>query len=96
MSYLLLSTMATVLFFGAYWLLMRRETRFAMRRCYLLGTLMLSLLLPLVHLPLSIPFDTPIAQRLMPAEELPSVEESALPLGTPSTTQSQTATYYKE
>lgn len=96
MRYLLLSTMATVLFFGAYWLLMRRETRFAMRRFYLLGTLLLSLLLPLVHLPLSIPFDTPIAQRLMPAEELPSVEESALPLGTPSTTQSQMATYYKE
>ena len=96
MSYLLLSSMATVLFFGAYWLLMRRETCFAMRRCYLLGTLLLSLLLPLVHLPLSIPFDTPIAQRLMPAEELPSVEESALPLGTPSTTQSQMATYYKE
>ncbi len=96
MSYLLLSTMATVLFFGAYWLLMRRETRFAMRRFYLLGTLLLSLLLPLVHLPISIPFDTPIAQRLMPAEELPSVEESSLPLGTPSTTQSQMATYYKE
>lgn len=96
MSYLLLSTLATVLFFGAYWLLMRRETRFAMRRFYLLGTLLLSLLLPLVHLPLSIPLGTPVAQRLMPAEELPSVEESALPLGTPSTTQSQTATYYKE
>lgn len=52
MKYLLLATIGTVLFFGSYWLLMRRETRFTMVRCYLLGTLLLSLLLPLIHLPL--------------------------------------------
>ena len=47
MKYLLLATIGTVLFFGSYWLLMRRETRFTMVRYYLLGTLLLSLLLPL-------------------------------------------------
>ena len=52
MKYLLLATIGTVLFFGFYWLLMRRETRFTMVRYYLLGTLLLSLLLPLIHLPL--------------------------------------------
>ena len=52
MRYLILATVGTVLFFGAYWLLMRRETRFTMVRYYLLGTLLLSLLLPLIHLPL--------------------------------------------
>ncbi len=52
MRYLLLATIGSVLFFGSYWLLMRRETRFTMVRCYLLGTLLLSLLLPLIHLPL--------------------------------------------
>ena len=52
MKYLLLATIGTVLFFGSYWLLMRRETRFTMVRYYLLGTLLLSLLLPLIHLPL--------------------------------------------
>ena len=52
MKYLLLATIGTVLFFGSYWLLMRRETRFSMVRYYLLGTLLLSLLLPLIHLPL--------------------------------------------
>ena len=49
MKYLLLATIGTVLFFGSYWLLMRRETRFTMVRYYLLGTLLLSLL---IHLPL--------------------------------------------
>ena len=46
MKYLILATIGTVLFFGSYWLLMRRETRFTMVRYYLLGTLLLSLLLP--------------------------------------------------
>ena len=52
MKYLLFCTVGTALFFGAYWLLMRRETRFNMVRFYLLGTLVLSLILPLIHLPL--------------------------------------------
>ena len=52
MRYLILATVGTALFFGAYWLLMRRETRFGMVRAYLLGTLALALILPLIHLPL--------------------------------------------
>ena len=52
MKYLFFCTVGTALFFGAYWLLMRRETRFNMVRFYLLGTLVLSLILPLIHLPL--------------------------------------------
>ena len=55
MNYLLLTTVGTVLFFGTYWLLMRRETRFTMVRFYLLGTLLLALILPLIHIPLLIP-----------------------------------------
>ena len=55
MRYLILVTVGTVLFFGAYWLLMRRETRFTMVRLYLLGSLLLALILPLFHIPLHIP-----------------------------------------
>ena len=55
MRFLILATIGTVLFFGTYWLLMRRETRFTMVRFYLLGTLILALILPLIHLPLLIP-----------------------------------------
>lgn len=54
MRYLLLATLGTALFFGVYWLLMRREKRFDMVRCYLLGTLVLALVLPLVHITLPI------------------------------------------
>lgn len=55
MKYLLLAAAATALFFGAYWLLMRREKRHQMVRFYLLGTLLLALLLPAIHLRLAVP-----------------------------------------
>lgn len=55
MRYLLLAAAATALFFAAYWLLMRREKRHTMVRWYLMGTLLLSLVLPAVHLRLVVP-----------------------------------------
>jgi len=55
MRYLLLVTLGTVLFFGAYWLLMRRETRFGMVRAYLAGTLLLAMVLPIVQLKVALP-----------------------------------------
>lgn len=55
MRYLLLATLGTALFFGGYWLLMRRETRHTMVRAYLVGTLLLALLLPVFHLRLTLP-----------------------------------------
>ena len=76
MRYLLFATVGTVLFFGAYWLLMRRETRFTMVRFYLLGTLLMALILPLIHLPLQIPTnfhnsssESPILQEYTTATE---------------------------
>ncbi|MBR3986598.1 MAG: hypothetical protein IKK04_05545 [Bacteroidales bacterium] len=69
MRYLILASMGTILFFAAYWLLMRRETRFAMVRYYLVGTLLLSFLLPLVHLSLNNPLSyyNNIAQQNQPS-----------------------------
>ncbi|MCR5445583.1 MAG: hypothetical protein K6E96_07920 [Bacteroidales bacterium] len=74
MRYLLLAAAATVLFFGAYWLMMRREKRHTMVRYYLVGTLLLSLLLPAIHLRLAVPrhyvvrgeaaMQTPVVQPL--------------------------------
>lgn len=55
MRYLLLATLGTALFFGAYWLLMRRETRHTMVRWYLVGTLLLALLLPVFQIQLALP-----------------------------------------
>lgn len=50
MKYLIFATIGSVLFFGVYWLLMRKEVRFKMVRAYLVGTLALSFLLPLIHI----------------------------------------------
>ena len=55
MRYLLLAASATALFFATYWLLMRREKRHTMVRYYLIGTLLLSFLLPAIHLRLAVP-----------------------------------------
>ena len=55
MKYLLLAATATALFFAAYWFLLRREKRHTMVRYYLIGTLLLSFLLPAIHLRLAVP-----------------------------------------
>lgn len=55
MKYLLLASLATTLFFAAYWFLLRREKRHTMVRYYLIGTLLLSFLLPAIHLRLTVP-----------------------------------------
>ena len=55
MKYLLLASLATALFFAAYWFLLRREKRHTMVRYYLIGTLLLSFLLPAIHLRLAVP-----------------------------------------
>lgn len=55
MRYLLLATLSSALFFAAYWLLMRKEKRHTMVRFYMVGTLVLALLLPTVHLQIAVP-----------------------------------------
>lgn len=55
MNYLLLTATATALFFVAYWFLMRHEKRHTMVRYYLIGSLLLSFLLPAIHLRLAVP-----------------------------------------
>lgn len=95
MRYLILASMGTILFFAAYWLLMRRETRFAMVRYYLVGTLLLSFLLPLVHLSLNNPlsyynniaqqnqFSSPKQDATMPSQK--TVEVTTTPNHTTGT-----------
>lgn len=67
--YLILATIGSTLFFGVYWLLMRKETRFQMVRWYLLGTLALSLTLPAIHISVAeqdfallLPYSIPTAE----------------------------------
>ena len=50
MKTILFSAIAMALFFGFYWLTLRRSNLFRLRRFYLVGTLALSLVLPFVSL----------------------------------------------
>ena len=50
MNAILFSAIAMALFFGFYWLTLRRSNLFRLRRFYLVGTLALSLVLPFVSL----------------------------------------------
>ena len=50
MKTILFSAIAMALFFGLYWLTLRRSNLFRLRRFYLVGTLVLSLVLPFVSL----------------------------------------------
>ena len=59
-SYIFYATVAMALFLLGYWLLMRREVRHQMVRFYLLSTMVLSLLLPMVHLRVPGSFPQPI------------------------------------
>ena len=48
--YFLKSAIAMALFYGVYRIFMEKETNYNLNRCYLLGTLILSLVLPLIPL----------------------------------------------
>lgn len=49
--YLAESGLCLVLFYAAYWFLMRKETTFVLNRLYLLGSILLSLTIPLMKVP---------------------------------------------
>jgi TonB family protein len=51
LDYFLTTSLYILLFYGCYWLLLRRNTFFGLNRAYLLISVCLSLLLPLVELP---------------------------------------------
>ena len=55
MIYLLETAICLSLLFLAYWLFLRKETYFNFNRMYLVGSIVLSLLVPLLHLNLEIP-----------------------------------------
>ena len=87
MKYLLLAATATALFFAVYWLLIRNEKRHTMVRFYLLGSLLISLLLPTIHLRVTIPQHyvaqseavvtaTPINQNTPNIQHTPSIQSN--------------------
>jgi len=65
--YLLQSGIALCLFYAFYWLLLHKETFFSLNRFILLGSVAISLILPLIRIEnlFSVPASTPISSFLM-------------------------------
>ncbi|MCX6214635.1 M56 family metallopeptidase [Spirosoma sp.] len=66
LPYLLTASLYLLLFYGCYALLLRRNTFFGMNRTYLLASVMLSLLLPLVELPTGTGDSLPVGTITLP------------------------------
>jgi len=75
--YLAKSGLCLALGYGVYWLVLRKETYFALNRAYLLGTAALALVLPLFRIPS--PFLTMVVTSAAPAAApaLPSLAAQA-------------------
>jgi TonB family protein len=67
LSYLLTASLYLLLFYGCYGLLLRRNTFFGLNRLYLLASVVLSLALPLVQLPIEAASSLPVGTITLPA-----------------------------
>ena len=61
MKTILFSAIAMALFFGLYWLTLRRSNLFRLRRFYLIGTLAVSMIIPFVSIEIKIPQTTRVS-----------------------------------
>ena len=73
MNYLLQVNLFWVLLYGCYWLVLRRHTFFVLNRAYLLGSLLLAFVLPLVKYPEALP-PMPVFHELAPSAEMAATE----------------------
>lgn len=64
--YLLVASLYLLLFYSCYWLLLRRNTFFGLNRVYLLASVVLSVVLPLVELPSGTADALPIGTLTLP------------------------------
>lgn len=79
-AYLLRSAVFLALFYGLYWTTLRRETFFALNRAFLLGSAVLTLVLPLLHVPSPF-FETVIDASALPAFNAFPAAASSAPRG---------------
>ena len=82
LPYLLTSSLYLLLFYGCYGLFLRRNTFFGLNRAYLLASVVLSLLLPLLELPTETTNPLPVGTITLPA----------FTIGTATTTQPNSLT----
>ncbi|MVM30760.1 TonB family protein [Spirosoma sp. HMF4905] len=76
LPYLLIASLYLLLFYGCYWLLLRRNTFFGLNRAYLLATVGLALVLPLVELPIGTADSLPMGTLTLPTFVVGSASQS--------------------
>lgn len=85
-AFVIKSALCMVLFFGLYWLFLRKEKLFIFNRYYLIFSVVLSLTVPFISLPVSISYpvriiyeNSPVFREFLPgnsSEEAPQPEET--------------------
>jgi len=84
MSYLLETGLALAFFYGAYWLLLKKETYFHLNRIYLISALILSFVVPALRLTspfLTAPAPEEFIGSILPAPPSPSISWGGVLLG---------------
>ncbi len=79
--YIIHVSVLLAVFYTFYWLLLRKETFYKLNRFVLIGSLVLSFSLPLIHIPASmslhsIIMEEPVADAIIPEMELEAVREN--------------------
>ncbi|CCH51446.1 TonB family protein [Fibrisoma limi BUZ 3] len=77
LDYFLKANLFLLLFYGCYWLLLRRHTFFSLNRAYLLASLVASLVLPLAELPNQASQTLPVNVMTLPAISVGAGPESS-------------------
>lgn len=75
-AYILKSTLLLGIFLGAYYLLLSREKMHRFNRLYLLGSLLFSLLLPVITIPVYVEVQAPVTQPVLTTIEMPPTQIS--------------------
>lgn len=75
-AYILKSTLLLGIFLGAYYLLLSREKMHRFNRFYLLGSLLFSLLLPVITIPVYVEVQAPVTQPVLTTIEMPPTQIS--------------------
>ena len=77
LDYFLKANLFLLLFYGCYWLLLRRHTFFGLNRAYLLASLVASLVLPLAELPDQASQTLPVNVMTLPTISVGAATESS-------------------
>lgn len=77
LNYLIQANLYLILFYGLYWLLLKRETFFQWNRFYLLSSVVVALLIPVIPIP-EIITEAPVVQELQQYNPTNFVEKQAI------------------